>query len=1033
MRVLCGHPHARPSRCILVFLLMVSSLTTVLLNGSAIAAGYGKNKVQSSKLEWQTLTTPHFDIHFYDGAEELAVRASIIAEQAYQEYAARLDRDLPWRVPFILYTCHNDFAQTNISNSLIGEGTGGFSEPFRNRMVLPYNGSHADFLHVIRHELVHVFMFDMAFGRRGGGVGRSYLFNIPLWFAEGVAEWFSSGWDKEADMFMRDAAINDYLYPLDRIGGFLVYKEGQAAMRVLSECYGPEKLVDFWRMIGRTRSTDRALHNVYGLSMEKMNELFFKTLRQRYWPSYGHLEELEEIARPLTDHVEQRAFFNEGAAISPDGDMVAFFSDREGLVDLYLMSAIDGQIIRQLVRGYRSSTFESFHTSRSAVSFSPDGDTIAVIAKSGNYETLHLIEVADGRTRRSFRLGLDIVSWPAWSPDGETIAVVGTRLGRTDLYLLDLDGNVAPALAARYGTCEEISGGGQLIRITQDIGDESKPAWSPNGTRLAFIFNPAAEIDFEFEIDDDQRKRLLWARPSPQGTNQDSGRLAPGGNVVLLDLASGDRCALFADEGGKSAPTWIDPHTLCVVSDCEGIDNLAMVSLDTTGTKVADFRKLTNVLGGVDNLSYSAVADRLIFVGFNQAGYDIFACDDFVERWSQREPAGQQPGPVTVEPPPIMARVSPPDTLITPEKIGLIEPYRPRFMLDTSQALGGGGVYFNSGAGLGMANMIHLSDLMGDRRLSFLLNFYSSLENSDISMTYYHLKRRINFGVGIFHYSNYYNSVMTSVGELLSDRTLFRERNYGVFGLASYPFNTFERVDLELQILTSDRTNLEYEGFGFVEGPRQLNRLLQPTLSYVSDTAFYGSFGPIAGGRWNASISQSLPLSSSSLTRTTAVFDWRKYWLPWNRNTFAMHLTLAHSSGDDARAFLLGGPWTLRGYHYYDYQTIPELAGPRLLLTSFEYRLPMIDYLVFGWPFQWGFSNIGGTIFFDAGTAWHDKVQLFGDDQNGEWGFRDLRGNWGIGIRTRLGFLPLKFDWAWKTDLRTVGSPIFQFSIGPEF
>ena len=34
---------------------------------------------------------------------------------------------------------------------------------------------------------------------------------------------------------MRDATINDYLMPLDRVGGFLVYKEGQAAMRLLSE------------------------------------------------------------------------------------------------------------------------------------------------------------------------------------------------------------------------------------------------------------------------------------------------------------------------------------------------------------------------------------------------------------------------------------------------------------------------------------------------------------------------------------------------------------------------------------------------------------------------------------------------------------------------------------------------------------------------------------------------------------------------------------------------------------------------------
>ena len=109
--------------------------TSLLLAAPAGAQFYGKNKVQTHALAWRVLTTPHFDLHFHDGAEELAVRAAIIAERAYKEYAERLDRDLPFRVPFILYSSHADFSQTNIAPYLIGEGTGGFSEPFRNRIV----------------------------------------------------------------------------------------------------------------------------------------------------------------------------------------------------------------------------------------------------------------------------------------------------------------------------------------------------------------------------------------------------------------------------------------------------------------------------------------------------------------------------------------------------------------------------------------------------------------------------------------------------------------------------------------------------------------------------------------------------------------------------------------------------------------------------------------------------------------------------------------------------------------------------------
>jgi len=260
---------------------LAAALSLLLLPaGPALAQHFGKNKVQTRTLEWQVLRTPHFDLHFHDGAEELAVRAAIIAERAYKEYADRLDRDLPLRTPFVLYSSHADFAQTNIAPFLIGEGVGGFSEPFRNRMVLPYNGSHADLVHVIRHELVHVFMFDMAFGARSADLGRNTFFNIPLWFAEGVAEWLSSGWDPGADMVMRDATINDYLAPLEYAGGYMVYKQGQAAMRLLSERYGPQKLNDFWRAVGRLRSVERALMSVYGLTMEEFNRQYLRWLRQ---------------------------------------------------------------------------------------------------------------------------------------------------------------------------------------------------------------------------------------------------------------------------------------------------------------------------------------------------------------------------------------------------------------------------------------------------------------------------------------------------------------------------------------------------------------------------------------------------------------------------------------------------------------------------------------------------------------------------------------------------------------------------------
>lgn len=998
---------------------LLIALLVLLLALPAAAQRYGKNKVQRRDHQWQVLTTPHFDLHYHDGADELAVRAAIIAERAYKEYADRLDRDLPFRVPFILYNSHADFAQTNIAPYLIGEGTGGFSEPFRNRMVLPYNGSHHDFVHVIRHELVHVFMFDMAFGKRSANLGRNTFFRIPLWFAEGVAEWLSAGWDAGADMVVRDATINDYLAPLEYTSGYMVYKQGQAAMRLLSERYGPEQLNRFWSAVGRLRSVERALARVYGLTMDEFNRLYARSLRARYWPHYNDLEQLEEITRPLTGLDRDLARYHGRPALNPDGDLLACFTDRDGLLDLYLLSALDGREIRRLGRSMRASRFESFHSFRSGLSWSPDGRELALVARSGNRETLHTLETATGRETRSWDLGLDVAANPAWSPDGRLIALAGTRLGRTDLYLVEVVDGALDSLGLADGA-EELADGARMVRLTDDVGDEGAPSWSPDGRRLAFSFNPRAELTFTFEQLEDGRKRLLEATAF-----DDTTRAAPEPAVDMLNLESGQRLRLFLPEERRRDPVWLDDQTLAVVDGRGGIDNLTLVTLDD-----GQERQLTNVLGGIQHLTYSRRADRLVLSAFHDAGYDLFAADQFRSQWAQRMPGGRPPRPVVTGPVPLVTREGPADTVrMEPERIGMVEPYSPRFRLDASRAGAGGAMYWTQAGGLGFANVVTLTDDLGDRRLDLLLNFYGAVDNSDLAVTYTFLKRRIDWSVGAFLYTNYYNSVITSVGELLTDDTLFREKNYGFFGRASYPLSTFRRFDLDLQILNSDRTEYEFDADGFLRpSTKRRNRLLQPTLSFVHDNALYGLHGPVAGSRWALSTARGLPLSSSSLDRWTTVLDVRKYWPVSRRTSLATHLTYAHSAGDDPRAFVIGGPWTLRGYSYYDFQTVDHLAGSKMLLAQLEYRLPFIDYLIFGWPGRWGLTGIGGAVFCDVGGAWNDDIRLFRDG-----GFADLRGNVGLGLRANAMGLPLRFDWAWRTDLRHVHGSQFHFSIGPEF
>ena len=97
--------------------------------------------------------------------------------------------------PIIVFASRGDFAQSNVFGDL-GEGTGGVTDPLRQRMAQPLTGDYRSFEHVLMHEMVHQFQFDIfSRGRAGANLQTLAQVNPPLWYMEGMAEFLSLGYD----------------------------------------------------------------------------------------------------------------------------------------------------------------------------------------------------------------------------------------------------------------------------------------------------------------------------------------------------------------------------------------------------------------------------------------------------------------------------------------------------------------------------------------------------------------------------------------------------------------------------------------------------------------------------------------------------------------------------------------------------------------------------------------------------------------------------------------------------------------------
>jgi hypothetical protein len=172
--------------------LMIVAIAVALM-GCASPAGaqyFGRNKVHYEKFKFEVLRTQHFDVHYY-AAEKLAAEdAARMLERWNTRLSALFNHPLSARKPVVLYADQPDFQQTNVIADQLDEGTGGVTESMLDRMVLPLTGSYAESDHVLGHEMVHVFQYDIVSTKSSPG---GSLERLPLWLVEGMAEYLSLG------------------------------------------------------------------------------------------------------------------------------------------------------------------------------------------------------------------------------------------------------------------------------------------------------------------------------------------------------------------------------------------------------------------------------------------------------------------------------------------------------------------------------------------------------------------------------------------------------------------------------------------------------------------------------------------------------------------------------------------------------------------------------------------------------------------------------------------------------------------------
>ncbi len=1009
-------------------LMIIAAVLAASAGGSASAQYFGRNKVQYKHMDFQILKTEHFDIYFHAGEREGALISARLAERWYARLSQIFAHSLRGRQPLVLYASQAEFAQTNVIPDELSEGTGGVTEPARRRIVLPLAGPLVESDHVIGHELVHAFQFDVT-TREGSAPGRSALNQLPLWFVEGMAEYIALGpVSVSTAMWLRDATLHNTLPSIDTLdeAKYFPYRWGHAFWAYVGGRWGDD-VIRRMLTIAASGTVDGAIEKVLGVKSKELSADWQAAIRRACEPAVAASRHPEDDRATITG----TAFGSElniGPSLSPDGRRLAFLSSKSWFsIDLYVADATSGRVLRRLTSNATTPHFASLQFVYSAGGWDPSGRELAVATTVAGRATVAIFDVDSGRLEREIPLDdVDDIRNPAWAPDGRAVVFTGMRQGLTDLYIYDLDTS-------------------KVRRLTNDAYAKLQPVWSPDGRTIAFVTD-----QFSTNLS------TLAIRPLQLAViDVETGRITP-----IPSLPMGD----------DINPQWSpDGRSLYFVSSPDGIRNVFHVTLAT-----GEIVQLTAVATGVSGitsaspaLSVASRAGTLAFSVYDRDAYHIYVRTP--QELLEREPtllgnAALLP-PADRRPSEIAALLSNPTLGLAGAADTSVSNYASTLALEGigQPVIAVGASQFGAAFGGGVS--MYFSDLLGNHILATAIQFSSfsgSFSAKDIAFQagYFNRAHRWNWGI-IGGQSPYLTAAfgstigVTTQGEPVRvDQTFIdRQTERSLSGVIAYPFNRSQRVEFSggLTQISFER-EVQTQAYSLFTGQRlvddRTSQTLAPSLTlgsssvaFVSDTASFGGTSPVQGERYRLEAAPSF----GQLNFISMLADYRRYVMPAPFYTIAIrgiHYGRYGADAEDLRLspLYLGYPTLVRGYDVNSFSPadcVPtstsacpifdRLVGSRLLVGNIELRFPLLR------PFgtsrrMYGPIPAEVALFADGGVAW-DRNQgpaILGGSRRGV-------SSTGVTVRINLGGYAVgQFD-----VVRPLQRPqegwTFQFNLTPGF
>lgn len=512
-------------------------------NAQVSTVQFGKNRVQYKKFKWQYYQTLNFNSYFHQNGQELAKFVAQVAEQELPGIEKFVEYNLQRRANIIVYNTFDEMKQSNIGLGQDWQNAGGVTKLVNNKMIVYYNGNHADLRRQIREGIAGILVQNILFGEDLGEVaGNAALLDLPQWLIDGYIAYVGENWSPHLDDELKNEILSGKYKNFYQLAFDKPLLAGHAFWYYIEEKYKKENTSYLLYLARVYKSLKRATQQVTKVRRFKdVLANFMQYQTEKYENDISHRKNYPKGSE-ITDYTVGKRVDYFHFTVNPNkrNSSFAVVQYKKGKYSLILDEDGDEKVLLKF--GVKTQQ-NSVNPNYPMMAWDPKGQRLSVLYEEKGRLKLFVYDVISRQKPidRDITNVFDQVQDMKYMVTSQTLIFSAVKNGHSDIFTYDV-------------------AKGTVKQVTDDVYDDLDPSYInlPNKTGIIFSSNrPTANANSSDTALMNNRFNIFLV------TNFETGRPGVAQITQLTKLKFGD---------ARYPSTYSDAY-FTFLSDMSGIQN----------------------------------------------------------------------------------------------------------------------------------------------------------------------------------------------------------------------------------------------------------------------------------------------------------------------------------------------------------------------------------------------------------------------------------------------------------------------------